>query len=79
MGTSSASGTEHRYQLCQDQDCERFPCRVYKEGYQNGDYDGHRRGYDEGYPAGYSEGYPAGYDKGFPDGVASCPRPHAGG
>jgi hypothetical protein len=24
---------EHRYQTCQDEYCERFPCRVYREGY----------------------------------------------
>jgi hypothetical protein len=79
MGLSGNGGTEHRYQLCRDPGCPRSWCRIYREGYENGDYDGHRRGYAEGHVDGYSEGYRAGYDKGFPDGIASCPRPHAGG
>jgi len=27
---------EHRYQTCRDPDCQRFACRVYREGYDNG-------------------------------------------
>ena len=84
MGLARSTEQEHRYQLCQDQYCPRSWCRIYKEGYENGDFDGHRRGYDEGYAKGYTEGYDAGYRKGwedgykqgFPDGIAACPRPH---
>ena len=60
MGLSGSEGQEHRYQLCKDEDCDRFPCRLYKEGYRNGDEDGFDRGYAQG----------------FPDGIMACPRPH---
>jgi hypothetical protein len=33
MAPLPATREEHRYQQCQDEYCERFPCRVYKEGY----------------------------------------------
>jgi hypothetical protein len=39
------------------QDCPRFPCRVYREGYA----DGHGAGYTAGQDAGYAQGYNAGY------------------
>jgi hypothetical protein len=39
---------EHRYDQCGTEDCPRFPCRVWKEGYV--------RGYAEGSAAGYAAG-----------------------
>ena len=66
MGLRTSEGTEHRYQLCRDEDCDRFPCRVYREGYRNG------------YEDGYATGYGAGYSAGFGDGMAACPGPHGG-
>lgn len=66
MGLLASTAEEHRYQLCKDEYCERFPCRVYKEGYRNG--------YEDGYGAGYG----AGYSAGFAEGMASCPGPHGG-
>lgn len=57
------SDDKHRYQTCRDELCERFPCRVYKEGYANG--------YDDGYSAGYSSGYAAGYAEGHADGFSA--------
>lgn len=62
MGSAASIAEEHRYQLCKDEYCERFPCRVYKEGYRNG----------------YEDGYGAGYSAGFAEGMASCPGPHGG-
>ncbi len=53
---------EHRYQLCRDEYCDRFPCRIYKEGYRNG----------------YEDGFGAGYAAGFGDGMAACPARMAG-
>jgi hypothetical protein len=50
---------QHRYQACRDEDCQRFACRVYREGYQDG--------YEEGQAAGYA----AGYADGYADGAAS--------
>ena len=66
MGLTTGSETEHRYQLCRDEYCDRFPCRVYREGYRNG--------YEDGYAAGFG----AGYSAGFGDGMAACPGPHGG-
>ena len=74
MGVRAGTANEHRYQLCRDQGCERFLCRVYQEGRRTGDAEGYRRGYDEGYAAGYG----AGYSAGFTEGLASCPGPHGG-
>ena len=36
MALLAGTGTEHRYQTCDDECCDRFPCRVYKEGYEAG-------------------------------------------
>jgi flagellar biosynthesis/type III secretory pathway protein FliH len=63
--------TEHRYQTCRDESCERFGCRVYREG--------HRHGKEEGRAEGRAEGHAEGYAEGFSDGLASCPGPHTGG
>ena len=66
MGVTAAIRREHRYQTCQDEDCKRFACRVYKEGRRDGREQGRREGYDEG------------YSEGFDKGLASCPGPHGG-
>ena len=70
MGPLAGTVSGHRYQLCRDDNCDRFPCRVYKEGW--------RDGWEYGYQRGYAEGYGAGYSAGFGDGLASCPGPHGG-
>jgi hypothetical protein len=62
---------EHRYQTCRDESCERFACRVWREGF--------REGYGAGHGAGKAEGHAEGYDEGFVDGMAACPGPHTGG
>jgi flagellar biosynthesis/type III secretory pathway protein FliH len=65
MGSTTDTSTEHRYQLCTDEFCERFPCRVYKEGQR----DGYSRGWHRGHADGYAEGYR--------EGVNNCPLSHA--
>lgn len=57
MALPASTGTEHRYQLCRDEYCERFPCRLYKEGQRDGYEDGRERGRAEGFASGYSKGY----------------------
>ena len=59
MGSTADAGGEHRYQLCRDESCERFPCRIFKEGRRDGYDEGHARGHSEGFAAGYAEGFPA--------------------
>lgn len=65
----ASSGDAHEYTTCDDPDCHRFPCKVYKEGRADGKELGRQLGYDEGWVKGYAEGYP--------DGQAACPRAHA--
>ena len=60
------TGTAHEYTACDDDDCSRYPCRVYKEGLATGEVLGRQLGYAEG----WAEGYPSG--------IAACPRSHQG-
>ena len=71
MGVLTDAHKQHLYQACQDEDCQRFACRVYREGF--------RDGYGAGHGAGKAEGHAEGYDEGFTDGMAACPGPHTGG
>ena len=57
MALLAGTGTEHRYQTCDDEWCDRFPCRVYKEGYEAGHAAGSAAGYAAGRADGYAEGY----------------------
>ena len=51
---------QHRYQTCQNPDCERFAFRVYAEGFRNGYAAGHAAGHAEGYVNGHADGYTEG-------------------
>jgi hypothetical protein len=64
MGSAAPASDGHRYQLCRDEFCERFPCRVFKEGYR------------DGWQYGYQRGHAEGYAEGFRDGIDACPREH---
>ena len=55
---------QHEYSLCQDPDCPRFPCRVYKEGFTAGRAVGYAEGYGDGYGTGYGDGYAEDYSAG---------------
>lgn len=55
---ASAAGA-HEYTTCDDDDCPRFICRVYKEGFENGQSAGYASGQAAGYAEGYGEGYVA--------------------
>jgi hypothetical protein len=39
--------------------CPRYPCRVYREGYEHGRADGFADGHGAGYSAGYGDGQAA--------------------
>jgi hypothetical protein len=47
---------EHDYQTCRDPDCPRYPCKVYKEGFDAGQAAGYASGYGDGFADGYSAG-----------------------
>jgi hypothetical protein len=48
--------SKHDYATCPDgEQCERYPCRIYAEGYRRG----HSNGFEEGHEAGYAEGVAA--------------------
>lgn len=51
----AVTSTEHDYRRCHDEFCERFPCRVYREGFEAGHAAGGAAGFSEGYAAGYAE------------------------
>jgi hypothetical protein len=68
MGVLPGTRAEHRYQTCTDEWCERFPCRVYREGYEAG----HGAGYSAGHAAGQAEGYAEGYSEGYDAGQADA-------
>ena len=70
MGLEVLTGEriQHRYQTCGDEDCQRYACRVYREGYAEGYGVGHAAGYAAGEAAGYAEGHSDGYSAG----AASC-------
>ena len=79
MGPVTSPDGKHEYQRCTDDNCPRFPCQVYKQGFSAGWAAGHASGYAEGFQAGYSDGYEAGYKQGFGDGIDACPGPHGKG
>jgi hypothetical protein len=64
MGFGTGISAEHRYQACTGEDCDRFPCRVYREGYE--------AGYGAGSAAGYAAGRADGYSEGYADGAADA-------
>ena len=51
---------EHDHQTCDDEDCPRYPCRIYKEGFEAGEVLGRQRWLRRGVPRTYSAGYAAG-------------------
>ena len=63
MGLLTGNAAEHRYEECGDEYCQRFPCRVYREGYEAG----RAAGFGAGYTAGEVDGYVAGYADGASD------------
>ena len=58
----ATNGNAHEYTTCDDDDCHKFQCKIYKEGKDDGVVLGRQLGYAEG----------------FPDGMAACPLPHQG-
>ena len=64
MALLAGTSGEHRYQTCDDEWCDRFPCRVYREGYE--------AGYGAGSAAGYAAGRADGYAKGYAEGQADA-------
>jgi hypothetical protein len=60
MGVMNGARTQHRYQTWPDESCERFACRVWKEGFR----EGYERGYAEGEAAGRATGFAEGYAAG---------------
>ncbi len=51
---------EHYYADCDDPDCPRYPCRVYKEGAQAGYWRGYMDGESSGFASGFAAGLAAG-------------------
>ena len=47
-------GTSHEYTTCDDPDCHKFPCKVYKQGKEDGTEIGRQVGFAEGFAEGAS-------------------------
>jgi hypothetical protein len=62
---------EHRYQTCRDESCERFACRVWREGFREGYERGYGAGHAAGEAVGYAKGHGDGYGEGYAAGAAS--------
>jgi hypothetical protein len=45
---------------CGDEDCDHYPCKTHRTGYDEGFADGRAAGYGEGQVDGFIEGYNAG-------------------
>lgn len=58
------SDTRHDWRECDDEFCDAFPCKVYREGHERGYGAGHAAGFDAGYAAASADGYAAGYSDG---------------
>jgi hypothetical protein len=67
MGVLTDARTQHDYRRCRDESCQRFACRVYREGFRHGYDQGYAEGYLAGQAAGYTEGYAEGYAAGAAD------------
>jgi len=63
----ATTGNSHEPPACQDDDCPRYGCRMYKEGRE----DGKAEGYGGGYAQGAADGYSAGHEAGFAEGAES--------
>lgn len=63
MALPAPTGTEHRYQTCDGESCDRFICRVYRDGYEAG----HAAGFASGYAEGHADGFASGYAEGAAD------------
>jgi hypothetical protein len=61
MGLTASTQAGHRYQACDDETCDRFICRVYREGFGAGHAAGSASGYAEGRADGYADGYGDGH------------------
>ena len=62
MGLEVLTGErqQHSYRACQDEDCQRYACRIYREGYADGNAAGCAAGEAAGYGQGHADGYSAG-------------------
>jgi hypothetical protein len=65
---------QHRYQTCRDEDCQRYACRIYREGYSHGKAAGEAEGHAAGLAEGYSKGHTAGYGEGYLAGMAAAAK-----
>ena len=65
---AATRNADHLAEDCRDDNCPRFPCRIWRQGYVAG----FRIGYQQGYAEGYAQGYEAGYAAGFAAGQANC-------
>jgi flagellar biosynthesis/type III secretory pathway protein FliH len=64
MGVLTDARQQHDYRRCPDEDCQRFACRIWREGVDEG--------YQRGAAAGFAQGRAVGHAEGYAEGAASC-------
>ena len=67
----ATTGNAHEPAACNDDDCPRYGCKMYKECYENGYGDGHGAGYGSGRAQGHAEGHAEGRAEGYAEGYAA--------
>jgi flagellar biosynthesis/type III secretory pathway protein FliH len=72
MGVLTDARQQHDYRRCRDEDCQRYACRIWREGIREGYQRGAAAGYAQGHAAGYAEGHTEGRAGGYAEGAASC-------
>ena len=70
-GVLTDERTQHRPQACRDEDCERYGCRMFREGFREGYGAGHAAGKAEGQAEGTPRATPTGYSEGYAAAAAS--------
>ena len=48
VAAAKRAASRHEYAECRDQDCTSYPCRVYREGREDGYQEGHSDGFAAG-------------------------------
>lgn len=54
---ATATSQQHDYRFCVDEFCDRFPCRIYKQGWHDGHEQGEATGMAKGLAQGYAQGW----------------------
>lgn len=60
----------HDYASCRDPHCDKYACRIYREGIDEGRIEGQVEGFNEGLAEGLKQGFDEGFAEGLKQGAA---------